>query len=230
MRAVAAARAVLGRPVGGRPGCRTAPLRAGADGAPGAFVRGPTGPSVRAGPPRAGQRAGLRLRQRDRRARHLAVGLPPEPARQPRCGRGPLGGARRTRAAHRGGDPGVVRAAVVGRLRRPGEGAGTGRGIGHTLVRRQLRLQRDRQRRREPHLGHTRTARGLPGVGGARADRARRRGHPAGLGARLVGAGPPRVSRTLLDGAGHLPWVERPHAFRAAVGDFLARELPFHGR
>ncbi|MFJ2959495.1 alpha/beta fold hydrolase [Streptomyces sp. NPDC087270] len=40
----------------------------------------------------------------------------------------------------------------------------------------------------------------------------------------------PRVSRTLLDGAGHLPWVERPHAFRAAVGDFLARELPFHGR
>lgn len=36
----------------------------------------------------------------------------------------------------------------------------------------------------------------------------------------------PRVSRTLLDGAGHLPWVERPDAFRSAVGDFLTRELP----
>ncbi|MFC1402120.1 MULTISPECIES: alpha/beta fold hydrolase [Streptacidiphilus] len=32
----------------------------------------------------------------------------------------------------------------------------------------------------------------------------------------------PRVSRTLLDGAGHLPWVERPEAFRSVVGDFLA--------
>ncbi len=32
----------------------------------------------------------------------------------------------------------------------------------------------------------------------------------------------PRVSRTLLDGAGHLPWVEEPHGFRSVVGDFLA--------
>jgi proline iminopeptidase len=32
----------------------------------------------------------------------------------------------------------------------------------------------------------------------------------------------PRADRVLLDGAGHLPWVERPGEFRAAVGDFLA--------
>ncbi|UED83094.1 alpha/beta fold hydrolase [Streptomyces profundus] len=32
----------------------------------------------------------------------------------------------------------------------------------------------------------------------------------------------PRVSRTLLDGAGHLPWVEDPNGFRSTVGDFLA--------
>ncbi|TDU04889.1 proline iminopeptidase [Streptomyces sp. 846.5] len=32
----------------------------------------------------------------------------------------------------------------------------------------------------------------------------------------------PRVSRTLLTGAGHLPWVEQPNGFRSVVGDFLA--------
>lgn len=32
----------------------------------------------------------------------------------------------------------------------------------------------------------------------------------------------PRVSRTVLDGAGHLPWVEEPNGFRSVVGDFLA--------
>ncbi|MDT0443103.1 alpha/beta fold hydrolase [Streptomyces johnsoniae] len=32
----------------------------------------------------------------------------------------------------------------------------------------------------------------------------------------------PRVSRTVLNGAGHLPWVEEPNGFRSAVGDFLA--------
>ncbi|ONK11666.1 alpha/beta hydrolase [Streptomyces sp. MP131-18] len=32
----------------------------------------------------------------------------------------------------------------------------------------------------------------------------------------------PRVSRTVLNGAGHLPRVEGPNGFRSAVGDFLA--------
>jgi proline iminopeptidase len=31
----------------------------------------------------------------------------------------------------------------------------------------------------------------------------------------------PRVSRTSLEGAGHLPWVEEPEGFRAAVVSFL---------
>ncbi|MFD7511947.1 alpha/beta fold hydrolase [Streptomyces sp. NPDC059853] len=32
----------------------------------------------------------------------------------------------------------------------------------------------------------------------------------------------PRVSRTVLNGAGHLPWVEEPNGFRSVVGEFLA--------
>ncbi|WP_435176995.1 alpha/beta fold hydrolase [Actinacidiphila sp. bgisy145] len=39
----------------------------------------------------------------------------------------------------------------------------------------------------------------------------------------------PRADRVLLDGAGHLPWVERPEEFRAAVGDFLAGRGPGPG-
>ncbi|MFE5045741.1 alpha/beta fold hydrolase [Streptomyces sp. NPDC056637] len=35
----------------------------------------------------------------------------------------------------------------------------------------------------------------------------------------------PRVSREVLQGAGHLPWVEAPDGFRAAVGGFLADRL-----
>lgn len=33
----------------------------------------------------------------------------------------------------------------------------------------------------------------------------------------------PRVSRKVLNGAGHLPWVEAPDGFRSAVGGFLAQ-------
>lgn len=34
----------------------------------------------------------------------------------------------------------------------------------------------------------------------------------------------PRVTRTALDGAGHMPWTESPTAFRSAVTGFLAAE------
>jgi proline iminopeptidase len=33
----------------------------------------------------------------------------------------------------------------------------------------------------------------------------------------------PRVTRVRIDGAGHLPWMEAPDPFRAAIQGFLSR-------